>query len=50
MQQTLEDIVRFTCKPNGNIPAAGILEPGYFPEKQQPIDKSPDWPGYGENF
>lgn len=40
MPQTLEDIIRFMCKLNGNVPAAGVLDPGSFIEKQQPVDKT----------
>lgn len=50
MQWILEDIIRFTCRPNGNIPAAGMLDPGSLTEQEQPVDKSLDWPGYGESF
>lgn len=50
MQWILEDIIRFTCRPNGNIPAAGILDPGSLTEQEEPVDKSLDWPGYGESF
>lgn len=50
MQWILEDIMRFTCRPNGNIPAAGMLDPGSLTEQEQPVDKSLDWQGYGESF
>jgi len=39
MQQTLEDVIRFTCKPNSSIPTAGVLDPDSFTAKQQAVEE-----------
>lgn len=44
-EQILESIIRFICKSNGTR----VLDLRSFTEKQEPVGKVPDWPGYEES-